>query len=193
MPSLWLAAYLLLYAALHSLLASEAVKSWAARRMGESARRGYRLFYTAIATLTLLPLPFFLYFLPDQVLYSIPPPWQWLLWCGQALAAWGMMQCLRQTDMAQFLGFSPAAAAPPALIVTGWYAYMRHPMYSFGFLAMWLSPWMSLNLATVFGIFTLYAIIGSVHEEARLAREFGAEYLAYQRRVGRFIPAGTSR
>jgi protein-S-isoprenylcysteine O-methyltransferase Ste14 len=53
---------------------------------------------------------------------------------------------------------------------------------------MWLSPDMTVNLLTTFGLFSIYMYVATFHEERRLIAEFGDRYRAYQRHVGRFVP-----
>ena len=184
MPHPLLIIYLLVYLALHSLLASRACKNWLARFWG---RRWYRLGYSLFAVVGLVPVPLLFWYLPDQTLYTIPAPWFWLCLAGQVAAGWGIVTTFERIDLGEFLGFRPERSAGE-LIVDGWYAYMRHPSYSFGIVVMWLSPWMTVNLLGMFVLLTLYCVIGSYHEEARLRQEFGAQYLDYQQRVGRFWP-----
>jgi protein-S-isoprenylcysteine O-methyltransferase Ste14 len=47
---------------------------------------------------------------------------------------------------------------------------------------------MSVNLLTVYILFTIYFYVGSIHEETRLLAEFGANYRDYQQRVPRLLP-----
>jgi hypothetical protein len=61
-----------IFGIIHSGLASETCKNLAARWIGESGRRYYRLFFVAIAIVTTLTYAGLVVFLPDRVLYSIP-------------------------------------------------------------------------------------------------------------------------
>lgn len=192
MPHPILVVYLLAYMLLHSLLASLPCKNWFARIGGEQSMRWYRLAYNAIAVLTLLPLLPLLAVLPDQQLYAVPSPWNWLLYGGQALAALGMLAAVRQTDGAHFLGLrqlgNPQPDAESPLTQKGLYAHVRHPIYTFGLLFLWLTPTMTANLLTVYVFWSLYMYIGTFHEEQRLIREFGDAYRKYRQRVPRLIP-----
>ena len=68
------------------------------------------------------------------------------------------------------------------------YRFMRHPIYSFSLLILWLAPVMSNNLlAAAVGI-TLYILVGARLEERKLLRQFGEDYHAYQQKVPMFIP-----
>jgi protein-S-isoprenylcysteine O-methyltransferase Ste14 len=82
-------------------------------------------------------------------------------------------------------------AAPPRLVVSGYYRYVRNPIYV-GFLGILLGE------ALLFGSRGLleYALIAWAvgaaavrwYEEPRLAREFGAEYREYRRAVRAWLP-----
>ncbi|NJO05623.1 MAG: isoprenylcysteine carboxylmethyltransferase family protein [Chloroflexaceae bacterium] len=201
MPQPSLITYLILYLALHSLLASLPVKAWAQRMFGDSVMRWYRLTYNVLAVVLLAPLPLLLAFLPSTTLYIVPEPWRWVMLGGQGVALMLMLVTLRQTDMGYFLGLAQLrgtsggtegladpSVGDDALIVNGLYAYVRHPLYTFSLLFIWLSPAMTANLLAVFVLFTIYFYIGSIHEEHRLVRVFGETYRAYQRRVPRLFP-----
>jgi protein-S-isoprenylcysteine O-methyltransferase Ste14 len=82
-------------------------------------------------------------------------------------------------------------ASPPRLVVSGFYPYVRNPIYV-GFLGVLLGE------ALLFGSLGLlkYAAVAwcvgaaAVHwyEEPRLSRRFGAEYQDYRRAVRAWIP-----
>jgi protein-S-isoprenylcysteine O-methyltransferase Ste14 len=184
------------YGLAHSLLATHAVKRWSDRQWGINARRYYRLIYSMLAGLGLVPLAALVVFQPDERIYTIPLPWTALSLALQALAAWGLLGALRRTDVWAFLGLRqlgrPAGfVAQPGeqmLVTSGAYRFVRHPLYSFSFAILWLMPVMSWNLlALVLGL-SLYMLIGIWFEECKLRSEFGAAYVEYCRRTRILIP-----
>ncbi len=189
-----------LYGALHSALASHAAKGWAERRFGETARRTYRLGYVVIAALTgllLLLFPLALRrFLPDPMLYAIPMPWVLLTLALQTLAALGVLQTVRLTGAAAFLGLQqlsrPAPlrtrSGPEQLVSRGFYRYVRHPIYSFSFLLIWLMPVVTWNILALMIGLTVYTFIGTLLEERKLSEEFGPAYAEYRRRTPMVFP-----
>jgi protein-S-isoprenylcysteine O-methyltransferase Ste14 len=183
--------YLLLYAGLHSLLAARTIKEWGRAHL-PGFDRWYRLFYNAIALITLLPVPWLLG-LPDRVLYAAPAPWSWLLWAGQGLSALALLLAVLQANPAYFVGLAQLAGdgeeRGDRLVIGGLYRYVRHPLYLFSILFLWLSPVMTLNRLVLYGLATLYFYVGSLHEERRLAQTFGASYSAYQQKVPRLWPS----
>lgn len=180
------------YAVIHSLLASFAVKEWARRVFGSSADGWYRLVYNILAVILLLPIFPMLALLPDQVLYLVPSPWRWIMLLGQLLAVAGLAGTLLQTGPFHFLGLSQLVADKPtesgSLTVDGFYGWVRHPLYFFSLLFLWLTPYMTVNLLTAFVLFTIYFYVGSIYEEKRLLKEFGEVYREYRRHVPRLIP-----
>jgi protein-S-isoprenylcysteine O-methyltransferase Ste14 len=87
---------------------------------------------------------------------------------------------------------TPAPIAPPKrLVVTGFYRYVRNPMYV-GVLAVILGNGLILGNATVFGYAVVVAIAFNLfvlgYEEPALSRQFGADYLEFCRHVPRWLP-----
>lgn len=74
------------------------------------------------------------------------------------------------------------------LVRTGFYKYMRHPMYTFAIFMLVFSPIMTANLLYSLLIFGIYFWVGSLFEEKNLIKRFGDEYRIYQREVPKFIP-----
>jgi protein-S-isoprenylcysteine O-methyltransferase Ste14 len=190
--SLILITYFVGYAVIHSWLAGVAVKDWVNRRFGPAARRGYRLAYNLFAIISLLPMLALMVWLPDVTLYIVPAPWRWLMVAGQLLALLAAAWSLWQTDLFYFVGLRQLIDKEPApsgsLQVEGFYRWMRHPLYSFSLVFLWLMPVMTANMLTTWLLLTLYFYIGSIYEERRLVDEFGVAYERYRQQVPRFIP-----
>lgn len=181
-----------IYAVVHSLLAGLPFKNWLRNRLGPGVDRWYRLAYNVFAIVTLLPLFPMLALLPDRVLYVALPPWRWLLAAGQLAALAGLGLAFLQTNPWHFLGVAQLMAARPqesgSLEIRGLYCRVRHPLYLFSMLFLWLTPAMTVNLLVTYLLFTLYFYVGSIFEERRLVVEFGEAYREYQRIVPRLIP-----
>ena len=186
-----LSAYFVVWAVVHSWLASLRFKAWTRRQLGPGVDRWYRLAYVVFATLTLLPLLAMVALLPDWALYVVAPPWRWLMVVGQVAALAGLAGAVLQTGPSYFLGLSQLFGQQSAegdLQVHGFYCRVRHPLYLLAILLMWLTPGMTVSILTLYAWMTLYFVIGSVHEEQRLVDEFGQAYRDYQRQVPRLIP-----
>ncbi len=68
------------------------------------------------------------------------------------------------------------------------YRYVRHPLYFGLFLAIWVTPTMTIGHLVLAGALTLYTLIGIRFEERDLARMHGESYREYQRQVSMVIP-----
>ena len=72
------------------------------------------------------------------------------------------------------------------MIVSGFHAYVRHPLYAAGFLIFWGAAWTDLALATALWA-SFYLVIGSRFEERRLKQLYGGHYHAHRNRVPAFF------
>jgi len=192
----WILLAVALYGVLHSALASHTLKAWAERRLGPRARRIYRLFFVAFAVLSFLPLLILTLVLPDSRIYTIPFPWVFLTIAAQGVSVVCVLLTLSQTDLWAFLGLrqmsqpEPLRARndPARLVTSGFYRYVRHPLYTFTLVILWLMPVVTWNsLALVAGL-TLYLYAGTLLEERKLVEEFGEPYLQYRRSTPMVIP-----
>lgn len=187
-----LSAYFIVWAGMHSLLASLRVKRWARRAFGVSVDRWYRIFYVLFALGSFAPILLLFFILPDRGLYVVPMPWCWLMMLVQLVGAAGAAAAILQTDAFRFVGLAQMLVGQPEesgpLQVRGLYCYVRHPSYFFSLIVIWLTPVMTVNLLALYVLFTLYFYFGSMYEESRLVTEFGAAYKEYQRHVPRLIP-----
>lgn len=185
-----------LYGLIHSLLASHMVKRMAEARYGAAARRGYRLFFTLQSGLLLLPVLALAFLLPDAPLYAIPFPWVLFTLAVQALAVWGVLKGVSQTGALDFLGLRQLTEPKPLiapsgssqLVTAGLYRHVRHPLYFFSLLILWLMPVVTWNILALMIGMSLYLVVGTVFEERKLLQEFGAAYEDYRRRTPIFFP-----
>ena len=196
----WILLSLALYGGVHSLLASHHVKALACRWGGAAARRLYRLFFNLFGAISFLPVLALVAALPDRPIYSVSFPWSLLFRAGQMLAVVGLAAGVLETDVWAFAGLSQAAGredtlcSPEArrrdgsLVTGGLYRYVRHPLYFFGLVFLWLSPTLSWNtLALDLGV-TAYIWIGATLEERKLLVEVGPAYEAYRKKTPMLIP-----
>jgi protein-S-isoprenylcysteine O-methyltransferase Ste14 len=150
----------------------------------------YRLLYSSLSVILLLPVAVLVFKLPDILIYRIPTPWVFGTVLVQVIALFLVLLAFRGTDTASFLGLRQVihpSPEPEGLQTSGLYRFVRHPIYSLGMVIIWLFPWMTTNLLALFAASTLYLIVGAVFEEKKL-RVLFAEYQAYQKQVPMFIP-----
>lgn len=205
-PLLRLVIGLVLFAALHSALAADAVRAPGERRLGP---RAYRLLYNLVSVLALGVIAW-----TSRGTY--PTVWRatgaarWGLLGVQLVGVIGFVAALGGFDVGAFLGLrppggrhgavreGPSSSARGARLeprgigmqTSGAYALCRHPLYFFS--GLFFSAWPTMDLrALVFALWLwAYVWIGSILEERRLAAEFGAAYRAYQTTHRRLLPLG---
>ena len=83
-------------------------------------------------------------------------------------------------------------ASPPRLVVSGFYRYVRNPIYV-GFMAVLIGQALLFGSSGLVEYTVVAWCIGAAavrfYEEPILARKFGAEYQAYRRAVPAWVPA----
>ena len=188
------------YGLIHSALASRPAKEAAARLFGRRQRNGlYRPFYLVQSVVTLGALAAYVRPLPDRVLYRVRGPFAWLMHGGQAAAVLYAVWAANEVELSRILGITsvsawlrnepvppepeaqgPALADDGTMRVTGPFAWSRHPLNLAPVPVFWLCPTMTAKLAAFSTVATLYLVLGSRHEEARLRDAYGDAYTAYQ-------------
>lgn len=188
-----------LFGALHSALASRAVKDAASAAVG---RRGYREFFVIQSLASAGALAAFVLSLPRQTLYRVRGTAAGLMRLGQLAGLLCLVDGLRRVGIANFVGIrepvpeaqGPRPDADGRIRAAGAFALSRHPLNFFGLPILWLAPTMTANLAAFALATTLYTLAGSRHEEKRLASAYGAAYRAYRESgVPFFIPGRERR
>jgi protein-S-isoprenylcysteine O-methyltransferase Ste14 len=192
-------ATLILFAMIHTALASHGAKAIAARLLGaRMAEATYRLIFNVIALMTIGPALYLAWTLPDHELYRWPVPFDTVALLIQGLALVGLAYSVYQMDWTFFVGLrqiigqvantSIESTSTAQLVISGLHRYVRHPLYTTSLIVLYFVSPMTLNrLALVVGIHA-YFWIGSIFEERKLVREFGDAYRDYQRRVPRLLP-----
>jgi protein-S-isoprenylcysteine O-methyltransferase Ste14 len=136
--------FFVLYGVVHSWLARHSVKAWFRQIFGPGADRWYRLAYNVFAVITFMPMFILMAVLPQQVIYVVPAPWRWFMVAGQVAALIGAGITLLQTGPFHFIGLTQLLTERPSettpLNFRGMYRRVRHPLYFFSLLFLWLSP-----------------------------------------------------
>jgi protein-S-isoprenylcysteine O-methyltransferase Ste14 len=182
------------WCALHSLLITSPVRRWCERR-GGWMRGGYRLAYTAVSLVTLVPVVWYGQTLPQTPLFD-PPLWfrlvQGLL---LVIALVLFIGGARAHDLGGFLGLRQwrdhrAGREPeaPLLHTGGILARVRHPGYGGGLALLWGLPELTGASLVTRLILSAYLVIGARLEERKLIGLHGEAYRAYRRRVPMFFP-----
>lgn len=180
------------YFALHSLLASLAVK----RRVAASwpnLMPSYRLTFNILALLLLLPIMWLSYHDSEPIL------WRWqgtAAWLANGLALFaiiGFWLSLKSYDMQEFLGLRQLqlhvreVEDQEHFHLSLFHRFVRHPWYFFGLILVWTRD-MSVTTLLSSMLITLYFVVGSWLEEKKLLVYHGDTYRRYMERVPGLIP-----
>jgi protein-S-isoprenylcysteine O-methyltransferase Ste14 len=189
----WILLAGLVYGAIHSAFASHMVKSWVTNQFCIETPKMYRLVYVMQSFFFTIIYIGLIFLFPDHSLYLIFSPWRYLFMLIEVAAAVCAFLSLLQTGIWSFLGLesfirTENASQPAKLNTAGFYRIVRHPLYLFSLIVIWLFPFMTWNILAFNIGATAYLIIGSLFEERKLAQDFGPEYLEYQKRVPSFLP-----
>lgn len=128
--------------------------------------------------------------LPNKDLYQVSIPWRDVMLTGQGISVFLLFVAVLQTDTLSFIGLRQVFSEEKEgkLITKGLYRFIRHPLYTFGLLILWLSPNMTINSMAVYVSSTIYILVGAYFEERKLLREFGQAYEAYRSTTPMLIP-----
>jgi len=186
----WLILAIALWGTVHSLLASAGIKDLLRRAFGNGFMKFYRLFYNIYAVISILPVLYLMVTLPDRNLYQVPAPYNYLMRVGQGASLFFLLVAAFQTDLLLFAGLRQLFEEEKigSLITGGLYHFVRHPLYTFSLLILWISPRMSLNSFIVCSTLTIYVPIGIMFEERKFLREFGKNYEEYRSVTPMLIP-----
>jgi len=178
------------YFVIHSILASETIKAFAAKLFQP---KYYRLFFNFIALVTLLPVIFIFIKTENRVLLDF----LFLKIIGIVLSLAGLFfgaKALRSYDLGEFSGTAQLQTGSDKIIgnlnTSGMNSYVRHPLYFATLLLIWgmflIFPKDTVLVLVV--ITNLYLIVGTKLEENKLVNDFGDAYLNYQKRVPMLLP-----
>jgi len=186
----WLILAIALWGVIHSLLASTEIKDLLRPLFGDGFVKFYRLLYNGFAVISFLPILYLMLTSSDRNLYQASPPMNYWMRAGQGVSLFLLFVAVLQTDLLSFIGIRQVyeEQKPGSLITKGLYRFVRHPLYTFSLLILWLSPKMTLNTFVVYAGLTIYVLIGIVFEERKLLREFGQDYVNYRSTTPMLIP-----
>jgi hypothetical protein len=126
-----------------------------------------------------------------------------LLYATAAAAQVGLRRITGLESLLAWLGDGPVPPEPeaqgPALDdegrrhAAGPFAWSRNPLNFAPLPVLWLWPRMTTTLLAFNAAATVYLVVGSLHEEARLREAFGGDYDAYLRSgVPFYVPTRTA-
>ncbi len=165
------------------------------RRRGDGERRALRAGRELLLTRTMtaaVAIPAVLWLGSPLLGFAQAPLPEWVGWLGYvtALLGVGLLAWAHATLGAHF---SPwlELRRDHALVTTGPYRWVRHPIYSAGALIVLGSGLLSANMVMLAAPALALALLLGVRlpdEEAMLQEQFGPEYQAWAARTGRLLP-----
>lgn len=176
----------------HSLLATVAGREWLVRLCGAY----HRIAYNLIAVVYFAALLILGRWLFAERAVFVRPVW---LYAVMTLMVIGgiviLIVALRGYDLGRFTGLTQVRAGRAGatlaedepLKLDGLHRYVRHPLYTGGFLVLWGLAHDPMSVATAVWA-SLYLLIGTWFEERRLLRVYGEAYAQYRLRVPAFMP-----
>ena len=171
-----------LYFCLHSLLAATPVKAMVAARLPRFAP-AYRLAYNGVALATMLPLLWLQWLLSGAPLFDLPMPARVACDIAAISAVAAFAWTLRWYDMGAFSGLrAEADGAAAGFTLSPMHRHVRHPWYFLALVVIWTRPMDAAWLVSAIAI-TLYLVVGSWLEDAKLVDTFGEPYRRYLERV----------
>jgi protein-S-isoprenylcysteine O-methyltransferase Ste14 len=187
------------FAVVHSALAAAGVKDAVAARF-RHGRQLYRAAYNAHAVGAFGLLVWYIVRRPKRTIYRVRGVPAGLMRLGQLGGIGFAVAAARATGVATLSGLDnviavaegpparpvPAAQGPEAdesgaLRIRGPFEIVRHPLNLAPLAPFWLTPHMTTRRLAFNLAATAYLVVGSIHEEKRLLRQYGEAYAAYQR------------
>lgn len=185
-PALFNIALFSAFALHHSLFART---GWKRRLVTIVPARLERALYTFAASVLFAAVCWWWMAVPG-VLYSLPGPWRW---GARLIFAAGVVVTLlsaRRLDALDLAGVRQVLASPgvapsprPALLTTGLYGLVRHPIYLGWILLMAGVADMTMTRLVFAVVSTFYLAAAIPFEERSLVETFGPDYASYQQRV----------
>ncbi len=134
------------------------------------------------------------------LIYMVNPRWMawstlsipsWLPWVGAGLGIIALpLMYWMFSSLGKNVTDTVAIRKEHSLVTHGPYHWVRHPMYSSGFLLFFGFSLLTANwfigVTAILGLIPL--VVRTATEETKLIEEFGDEYCEYMKGTGRFLP-----
>jgi protein-S-isoprenylcysteine O-methyltransferase Ste14 len=179
----------------HSLLATTAGREWLVRVFGAY----HRVAYNVIAVVHFGAILVYGRWLFVNHLAFVRPIWLYIVLSAMVLGGVIIIAIalLRDYDLGRFTGLAQVRAGRAGATLAedeplrfdGLHRYVRHPLYTGGFLVLWGLAHDPMSVATAVWA-SLYLMIGTWFEERRLLRVYGDAYKQYRLKVPAFMPWG---
>jgi protein-S-isoprenylcysteine O-methyltransferase Ste14 len=189
----------ILWCFLHSFLTSTGVTTWFKNHLGDKFAY-YRIFYNVFAIITVLPLLSWQWTIAGPIVIKLSPFLIIFKYAALILSSVVVAGSFFTFDVWEFAGIKQIRSryqetqGEAVISRHGFYGIVRHPMYLGGFVFL-IALMIHAPLAQFlgYGILAVYMVIGTIHEDRRLAGELGEVYQEYQKEVPMFFPRMSGR
>lgn len=186
-PSLNNTVLVSLFGLQHSAMLRGPLKKVLSLFLSESYQRSVYVFASGFC----LCLMYFLWIPMTEVVWHVTHPYALaVVYAFMLFSAGGVAFSLLNLNPIQLYGIAKVTkGAPGKLITSGLYGFVRHPIYTFSLMLLWITPLLSVGhllLASMFTVYVVYAV--AMFEEPDLVTEFGPDYVEYMETTPRFIP-----
>lgn len=183
-----------MFGIIHSFLISFRFSNWANRIMGRYFSF-YRLLYNLFSLTLFVIILSFTRNLDSKLAIQFSFPWRIIqslfLLASSVVLIWAFLSY----DSLEFIGVRQIidhskkndVAHPKTITKKGLLGIVRHPMYLATILFMWSLDSTRVDVLTHI-VLTLYILVGIILEERKLVKQFGSEYIEYQKVVPALIP-----
>ena len=170
-----------IFALHHSIFARERVRAWVARVVPPPLERAW---YVWVASVLFIAVCAWWQAVPG-VAWRIEGVWRWFALGAQAVGIWLTLHSAAILDIFELSGIRQLAPrrGPPEFKTSGPYGWVRHPIYTGWFLAVFCAPTMTMTRLVFAIVSSMYLLIAIPFEERSLRQAAGEAYIAYSRRV----------
>jgi protein-S-isoprenylcysteine O-methyltransferase Ste14 len=191
-PVLWNSVLVIIWGAIHTIMARPGFKRALTKIIPEAAERST---YILVAGITSVALIAFWKTIPGQVWHIEATSIAYILW---AVFVFGWVFLLGATFAINhfdlfglrqvFLNFRNKPRSPLQFTKRAMYKYIRHPIQTGVLIGVWATPNMTKTQIVLSIGFTIYIFVGLWFEERDLIAEHGDEYLQYKKEAGSIFP-----
>lgn len=176
-----------MFALHHSVFARETVRAWVARVVPPPLERSWYVWVASVLFIAVCA-----WWQPVAgVAWRIDGAWRWLALAAQAVGLWLTLHSAAIIDIFELSGLRQLSPRrePTEFKTSGPYGWVRHPIYTGWFLAVFCTPTMTMTRLVFAVVSSVYLLIAIPFEERSLRHTAGEAYAAYSRRVRwRLVP-----
>lgn len=179
------------YFVIHSFLAAEISKSWF-KSTFRNAGHIYRISYNIIASILLIPMLYYIYFVPSKDIIEWSGVYLFIGNAAALIAFSGFIYSLKFYRGMDFFGINQfrhkTTTETGLFVISPLHRFVRHPWYLFALIIIWTRD-MNVHFLLSACLMTAYFFIGSHFEERKLISHFGNRYREYITKVPRIFPS----